>query len=97
MLRDNRYSEKDYRREPRERARTYEEEEAKVTEVKAIDTEVKQLFVEKQVATPLYVRKTPGGKIVDQLHTGEKVKVIGEKGEWSQIGEERYVMTKFLI
>jgi hypothetical protein len=47
----------------------------------------------------LNVRSTPviGNNIVDRLTKNIKVNVIKEIGEFSQIGEKRYVMSKFLV
>lgn len=48
----------------------------------------------------LNVRSTPSSyssNIVGQLKKDDEVNVIEEVGEFSKIGEKRYVMTKYLI
>ena len=80
-----------------------EKEEAPVTKkaekierIKDAD-EVTVKFVDTQL---LNVRSTPdqyANNVIGQLKRDTKVNVIREVGEFSQIGTDRYVMTKYLI
>lgn len=63
-------------------------------------TDVDQVTVKFVNTVLLNVRSTPdefANNIVGQLKRDTKVNVIGEVGEFSQIGTDRYVMTKYLI
>lgn len=67
----------------------------KIEHVEADIVKVKTVNVDS-----LNVRSTPttvGNNIVDRITKNTKVNVIKEIGEFSQIGEKRYVMSKFLI
>lgn len=72
------------------------EEEAKYAEEEI--KSVKGLADIYRVLTPLNVRNAPDttGKVLEILAKGQKVSVSETLGDWSKIGEGRYVMTQFL-
>lgn len=77
-----------------------EKEVAPVTEPIEKITDAEQVTVKFVNTVLLNVRSTPdefANNIVGQLKRDTKVNVIREVGEFSQIGTDRYVMTKFLI
>ena len=47
----------------------------------------------------LNVREEPSleAKVVRQVKRGSKLPVIGELGEWSQMGDEEFVMSQYLV
>ena len=47
----------------------------------------------------LNVREEPslGAKVVRQVKRGSKLTVIDDLGEWSQIGDEEFVMSQYLV
>ena len=77
-----------------------EKEEAPVTKPieRIVDADtVTEKFVNTAI---LNVRSTPDATIsnvVEQIKMDTKVNVIREVGEFSQIGDNKYVMTKYLI
>lgn len=51
------------------------------------------------VKSLLNVREEPslGAKVVRQVKRGSKLTVIDDLGEWSQIGDEEFVMSQYLV
>ena len=47
----------------------------------------------------LHVREEPSleAKVVRQVKRGSKLTVIDDLGEWSQIGDEEFVMSQYLV
>ena len=47
----------------------------------------------------LNVREEPSleAKVVHQVRKGDKLTVIEDLGEWSQIGDEEFVMSQYLV
>lgn len=87
-----------------------EKTEEKVEEKKIIKEEVKPIERVNDIAETsttkivnvqsLNVRRSPDSdapNVVGQLRRNEKVQVIEEVGEFSKIGDNRYVMSKYLI
>ena len=63
-------------------------------------TDVDQVTVKIVDTDLLNVRSTPdtySRNVIGQLTKGTKVNVIREIGEFSQIGDNKFVMTKFLV
>ena len=51
------------------------------------------------VKSLLNVREEPSleAKVVRQVKRGSKLTVIDDLGEWSQIGDEEFVMSRYLV
>ena len=51
------------------------------------------------VKSLLNVREEPSleAKVVRQVKRGSKLTVIDDLGEWSQIGDEEFVMSQYLV
>lgn len=77
-----------------------EKETAPVTNKIEKFTDVDQVTVKFVNVNALNVRTSPDtftNNVIAQLKKDTKVNVIREVGEFSQIGTDRYVMTKYLI
>lgn len=77
-----------------------EKEEAPVTKPIERIEEADEVTVKFVNTANLNVRSTPDATInnvVEQIKMDTKVNVIREVGEFSQIGDNKYVMTKYLI
>ena len=77
-----------------------EKEEAPVTKPIERIVDADEVTVKFVNTALLNVRSTPDATIsnvVEQIKMDTKVNVIREVGEFSQIGDNKYVMTKYLI
>lgn len=84
---------------PQEKFDTEKEVAAPVVDKIERVTDVDQVTVKIVDTTLLNVRSTPdtySRNVIGQLAKGTKVNVIREVGEFSQIGDNKFVMTKFL-
>ena len=67
---------------------------------KEVEAPVPATKIFKVVKEPaLNVREAPNisARAVDTIYRGQKVEVLGESGEFTKIGRDRYVMTMYLV
>lgn len=71
---------------------------AEIFDLRENQEEVTYAGETKTITRLLNVRKTPSlnADVVRILQPGDTVKVYETLGEWSQIGENQFVMTEFL-